>query len=1317
MRKTVWRIAGACAALALAAAIASAQTTGTISGTVTDSATAAPLASGASLDLLVRVFDSAGNQVMAAPTGGAGQYSFTGLNPGTYYVRATTTTSGYVGELHANIPCVSTDCAATSGTAVVLGAGATETVDFALSRGGAFSGTVRRGSDSSPVQGANVVVFNASTSFVKTVQSGAGGTYTVDGLPAGSYFARVTEGSAPLVGAASQLYAFVSCPEFKAIGLSECRIASGTPIVVAGGATTTGIDFALNGAAFMRGTVTEDGTGAPINNAVVELYLGDQRIQSVNTGSSNIFTFLDVPSGFYRIRTAMQSNYIDEWYGGLCVGCPGTPLAFEGGGSTNFAGLNLSLSPGGRISGTIACALPSPEVWTLPPIISAYNATTGLLARQLDTTGIAACSATTPQSWPYTLSGLAAGQYYLVARDTPVVPFGIRVPGGILIDQLYSGVPCVTIDCDPRRGVPVTVPPGGITAGIDFNMTVGARSQALGGGGSGPPLRLFDARGVELTNVRRIILAPPFLQELVGVPPGTYFATIGNYLHGRGLCVNCPPTAGRPIVIQPGQSTFTLDFTVAPDTTMVSGTVRDEAGAAPLSTITVELLSEAGMLIGSGVTDRVGRYSITTAGPGTYLLRTSNARGYVDEVYPDVSCATCDLRAGTPVVVASASVTGIDFTLARGGLVSGFVHDSRGQPVPGTPVSVLTSAGALIGRTEAAYDSTYHATVPAGTYRVRAEATVNHGANLFDREPCTSADCNLVAADPVVVATGASRTGVHLWPDACSAMTISPSIMASAVFGRAYRQVFTVAGGTAPIAFDVTGGVLPAGLSLTSGGVLSGTPGSNGRHQFSVAAIDAAGCGTSRTVTLDVHACAFTVSPASASVPAAGGDVTIAIGNSCGPMAVDVAGTFVTVQSSSASQVVLTVPPNVGGSSRSATVTIGRRAVIVNQGGLAMQPPFGSLDGPADGSQVSGSVGVGGWALDDLEVRRVRIYRDPVGGEPAAQVLLGDAVFVPGARPDVRLAYPTFPNNDRAGWGFLILTNMLPNQGNGLFRIYAYAEDAEGLQALLGARTIIASNATSTLPFGAIDTPAQGATISGSAYINFGWALTPQPKVIPFDGSTIAILVDGQSVGSPTYNQFRADIAAFFPGYANSAGAVGYRALDTTALAEGIHTIAWIVADNQGAAAGIGSRYFTVANSADAQAPLEAGVEQGRRTESLEAMPVAETAVVAQRASSVPTDVIANRNGPRRVRLRALDRLELRLDDLVDRRACTATWVGYLIDDKMLKALPVGASIDPAGTFFWQPGPGFSGSFDLSFVRTGCDGRKERLPVRVTIDK
>lgn len=90
--------------------------------------------------------------------------------------------------------------------------------------------------------------------------------------------------------------------------------------------------------------------------------------------------------------------------------------------------------------------------------------------------------------------------------------------------------------------------------------------------------------------------------------------------------------------------------------------------------------------------------------------------------------------------------------------------------------------------------------------------------------------------------------------------------------------------------------------------------------------------------------------------------------------------------------------------------------------------------------------------------------------------------------------------------------------------------------------------------------------------------VTPSPGVIPTDGSTIEVLIDNVVVGRPVYNNFRADIAALFPGYANSNGAVGYFIIDTRTLSNGVHTIAWVVRDSLGRAEGIGSRFFTVFN-------------------------------------------------------------------------------------------------------------------------------------------
>ncbi|MCU0287864.1 MAG: DUF2334 domain-containing protein [Acidobacteria bacterium] len=235
-----------------------------------------------------------------------------------------------------------------------------------------------------------------------------------------------------------------------------------------------------------------------------------------------------------------------------------------------------------------------------------------------------------------------------------------------------------------------------------------------------------------------------------------------------------------------------------------------------------------------------------------------------------------------------------------------------------------------------------------------------------------------------------------------------------------------------------------------------------------------------------------------------------------------------------------------------------------------VKPPFGDFSAPSDGAEISGSIAVTGWVLDDIGVSRIKIYHE--------QTYIGDGIFVEGARPDVEKAYPAYPFNYRAGWGYMLLTNCLPGGGNGVYNLHVFAVDIEGNETKIGSKTIKVDNKNAVKPFGAIDTPAQGGTASGKNYIVNGWVLTPTPNMIPQDGSTIRVLVDGIDQGKAVYNIYRPDIESLFPGYANSKGAAGYFVLDTTRYKNGIHTIAWIVTDNKGNADGIGSRYFLINN-------------------------------------------------------------------------------------------------------------------------------------------
>jgi parallel beta-helix repeat protein len=383
----------------------------------------------------------------------------------------------------------------------------------------------------------------------------------------------------------------------------------------------------------------------------------------------------------------------------------------------------------------------------------------------------------------------------------------------------------------------------------------------------------------------------------------------------------------------------------------------------------------------------------------------------------------------------------------------------------------------------------------------------------------------------------------------------------------------------------------------------------------------------------------------------------------------------------------------------------------------SVKKPFGHLDTPQNGSTVSGSVPVTGWALDDIGVENVKIYRDPVGDDQPGDsglVYIGEATFVEGARPDIEQIYSSHPMNYRAGWGLMVLTNGLPNQGNGTFVLHAKAVNKAGMQIELGTKTIICDNAHATKPFGAIDTPVQGGMISGNLFVNFGWVLTPLPNMIPIDGSTLTVWIDGKLIGQPVYNNYRADIAAAFPGYANSNGAVGYFNFDTTTYANGVHTIGWSAKDSAGNAEGIGSRFISIYNSGGTVSNKNDGFFSLAGNES-DSVSLAELANIPNDAFSPmlvkngfdamtgTMYMYPEMDGAVRLKIHEVERLEILLDGQATKNG-GEQYCGYLLSGNDMRSLPIGSTLDPInGVFTWQPGPGFLGEYKLVFVKKGTD--------------
>jgi hypothetical protein len=398
--------------------------------------------------------------------------------------------------------------------------------------------------------------------------------------------------------------------------------------------------------------------------------------------------------------------------------------------------------------------------------------------------------------------------------------------------------------------------------------------------------------------------------------------------------------------------------------------------------------------------------------------------------------------------------------------------------------------------------------------------------------------------------------------------------------------------------------------------------------------------------------------------------------------------------------------PNASNSPQTVTVNLAVKSVSQDQ------PPFGSFGTPVDGAEVRSSIPVTGWALDDIGVESIKIYRQQ-GGQ---LVYIGDAIQVEGARPDIESAYPGYPCSYKAGWGYMLLTNFLPNGGNGTFKLYAVARDLSGQEKTLGTKTITCDNANAVKPFGAIDTPQQGGTASGSSFRNHGWVLTPQPNQVPVDGLTIDIYVDGLYLGHPVYNVYRSDIATLFPGYANSNGAHAYFDFDTTIYSNGVHTIYWTAADDDGNIDGIGSRYFTIRNSeAAASGKMAAAfnVQCSLFNVKPNQLPVDYFHPVRIKKGSNPNTkpevVYPNERGIITIEIKELERVEIHL--------CDST-VTVNIEPRTLNLspLPIGSTLDTKrGIFYWHPGPGFIGNYELLFLARGKNGKciKRNITIKI----
>lgn len=305
---------------------------GAINGWITDSATGDPVPW-----VEVHVYDACGWAGYGS-TDENGKYSVTDLAEGAYTAR-TYGGENYADELYDNIPCWQGVCDVKDGTQIDVRAGSiTSNINFALRRTGSISGRVL-GVGLQPIQNYHVHVFNSDGESVQFGYPDENGIYHAEGLVAGTYYVMTHVYD----GYQNEIYNNIPCADFY-----ECDTRIGTPVSVAFGADTGGIDFQLQEFGSIGGVVTDAVNGAPLEDIELDIYDSNGWWAGwTRTGSRGKYLSPGLPAGIYHVRTYNHEGYIDEVFkdiscSGGCDVTQGRPVEVKLGQKTRKVNFALS---------------------------------------------------------------------------------------------------------------------------------------------------------------------------------------------------------------------------------------------------------------------------------------------------------------------------------------------------------------------------------------------------------------------------------------------------------------------------------------------------------------------------------------------------------------------------------------------------------------------------------------------------------------------------------------------------------------------------------------------------------------------------------------------------------------------------------------------------------------------------------------------------------------------------------------------------------------------------------------------------------------
>lgn len=559
---------------------------------------------------------------------------------------------------------------------------------------GALSGTVRDAVTGAPVAGVQVSACSGSPPPCGDVAvTDAAGHYRLDDVLPYSY----------IVTAVSRAHIAQAYP---------------TPVTIAAGFETAGVDFALDPGGKIGGTVRRAAAGEPLANVSIIVYSGDKYAGSVTTGADGSYLYSGLDTGSYTVQASapdVSPAVANQIYAGKdcspdCDRDAATPVAVTRGQETK--GVDFPLDDGGTIAGTVRDASNNAPLAGIRVLIDGIYATRRYVSTTTDANG------------RYDSGPLPSDTYWVCIQNTDGYDGNctyLPLPANrvTIIDQsLTQKQGRVTGVVRDRNGAPLPH--------LAVDVRIPTRTVATG---------TTDGQGRYL---------------FYGLAPGPYA------VHAVDEEV--------PFTVAAGQ-TVTADLPLHSLRSTISGRLLDAVTGDRIGTAagSVEAYDDSGHRIASATLAN-GAYQLDVVSQAAAFYLAANTPAYHAMAYPSLrtTCAASCVIPPVATAFAPGPRDNVDFLLPRRGSFSGVVTDAlTGAPVASANVDVISNGAHTIVTADA-----------AGRYRAFGEGSFTafagqsqYVSQLYRDRDC-GVECDLAKADAIAVADGIETTGIdfHLRP-------------------------------------------------------------------------------------------------------------------------------------------------------------------------------------------------------------------------------------------------------------------------------------------------------------------------------------------------------------------------------------------------------------------------------------------------------------------------------------------------------------------------------------------------------------------------